>query len=313
MDGAPDARARAGLRPGRERARCDQHGPRRGGDRCPRPRLVVEPGHQPDGRGDELPGRLRAADRPRQRHARRTGSRQHRALAVRLLPGDEGPRPRRLPRTGARTVLDRRGRRADRGRLRDRRALPDAGDDPRRRGHGPGDGAGRPGLSACRLASPEAGSSPGPTAARRGSSAPSTSEARTSRRTTATCSRSSRRSPSARSAGRASSSTDAEIVIVAYGTAARVARTAIERAREQGLRVGLFRPITLWPFPSSAAGEHRGGDARHRRPRDVGRTDGRGRAAGCRGTHARSSSTAARAAWSRHRPRSWTSCGAPGR
>jgi 2-oxoglutarate/2-oxoacid ferredoxin oxidoreductase subunit alpha len=45
---------------------------------------------------------------------------------------------------------------------------------------------------------------------------------------------------------------DAEIVVVAYGTAARVARTAIERAREQGLRVGLFRPISLWPFPSSA-------------------------------------------------------------
>jgi len=45
---------------------------------------------------------------------------------------------------------------------------------------------------------------------------------------------------------------DAEIVIVAYGTAARVARTAIERAREQGLRAGLFRPISLWPFPSSA-------------------------------------------------------------
>lgn len=44
---------------------------------------------------------------------------------------------------------------------------------------------------------------------------------------------------------------DAEIVIVAYGTAARVARTAIERAREAGLRAGLFRPITLWPFPSS--------------------------------------------------------------
>jgi 2-oxoglutarate ferredoxin oxidoreductase subunit alpha len=44
---------------------------------------------------------------------------------------------------------------------------------------------------------------------------------------------------------------DAEIVIVAYGTAARVARTAIERAREQGFRAGLFRPITLWPFPSS--------------------------------------------------------------
>lgn len=44
---------------------------------------------------------------------------------------------------------------------------------------------------------------------------------------------------------------DAEIVIVAYGTAARVARTAIERARESGIHAGLFRPISLWPFPSS--------------------------------------------------------------
>jgi 2-oxoglutarate ferredoxin oxidoreductase subunit alpha len=45
---------------------------------------------------------------------------------------------------------------------------------------------------------------------------------------------------------------DADIVLVAYGTAARVARTAIERARAGGLRAGLFRPITLWPFPSAA-------------------------------------------------------------
>ena len=44
---------------------------------------------------------------------------------------------------------------------------------------------------------------------------------------------------------------DAELVIVAYGTAARVARTAIERAREAGLRVGLFRPVSLWPFPEA--------------------------------------------------------------
>jgi 2-oxoglutarate ferredoxin oxidoreductase subunit alpha len=44
---------------------------------------------------------------------------------------------------------------------------------------------------------------------------------------------------------------DAEIGIVAYGTAARVARTAIERARADGLRLGLFRPISLWPFPSA--------------------------------------------------------------
>lgn len=42
---------------------------------------------------------------------------------------------------------------------------------------------------------------------------------------------------------------DAEIVIVAFGTAARVAQTAIKRLREQGVPVGLFRPITLWPFP----------------------------------------------------------------
>jgi 2-oxoglutarate ferredoxin oxidoreductase subunit alpha len=47
----------------------------------------------------------------------------------------------------------------------------------------------------------------------------------------------------------------AELVIVAYGTAARVARTAISRARDDALRVGLFRPITLWPFPSAALAE----------------------------------------------------------
>ncbi len=45
---------------------------------------------------------------------------------------------------------------------------------------------------------------------------------------------------------------DAEIAIVAYGTAARVARTAMARARAAGMRVGLVRPITLWPFPSDA-------------------------------------------------------------
>jgi 2-oxoglutarate/2-oxoacid ferredoxin oxidoreductase subunit alpha len=45
---------------------------------------------------------------------------------------------------------------------------------------------------------------------------------------------------------------DAEIAIVAYGTAARVARTAVERARESGLAAGIFRPISLWPFPSHA-------------------------------------------------------------
>ncbi len=43
---------------------------------------------------------------------------------------------------------------------------------------------------------------------------------------------------------------EAAFVIVAYGTAARIAKGAVKRAREKGLRIGLLRPITLWPFPS---------------------------------------------------------------
>ncbi|HEY7025836.1 MAG TPA: 3-methyl-2-oxobutanoate dehydrogenase subunit VorB [Candidatus Limnocylindrales bacterium] len=43
----------------------------------------------------------------------------------------------------------------------------------------------------------------------------------------------------------------ADILIVAYGTAARVARTACERAVDEGIRAGIFRPVTLWPFPSA--------------------------------------------------------------
>ncbi len=42
---------------------------------------------------------------------------------------------------------------------------------------------------------------------------------------------------------------EAEIIIVAYGTAARIAESAIEELGPNGLSVGLFRPITLWPFP----------------------------------------------------------------
>lgn len=42
---------------------------------------------------------------------------------------------------------------------------------------------------------------------------------------------------------------DADVVIVAFGTAARVAQTAVQYLRSEGLAVGLFRPITLWPFP----------------------------------------------------------------
>ena len=42
---------------------------------------------------------------------------------------------------------------------------------------------------------------------------------------------------------------DADYVIVAFGSAARIAEKAMELAAEQGIKVGLFRPITLWPFP----------------------------------------------------------------
>ncbi len=43
---------------------------------------------------------------------------------------------------------------------------------------------------------------------------------------------------------------DAEIVAVAYGTTARIAKGAIKRVRKDGIKVGLIRPITLWPFPT---------------------------------------------------------------
>lgn len=45
---------------------------------------------------------------------------------------------------------------------------------------------------------------------------------------------------------------DAETLLVAYGTCARIAQAAVDMARERGMRVGLFRPISLWPFPYDA-------------------------------------------------------------
>jgi 2-oxoglutarate ferredoxin oxidoreductase subunit alpha len=42
---------------------------------------------------------------------------------------------------------------------------------------------------------------------------------------------------------------DAELIVVAYGTAARIAESAIEEVRQEGLTAGLFRPITLFPYP----------------------------------------------------------------
>lgn len=52
---------------------------------------------------------------------------------------------------------------------------------------------------------------------------------------------------------------DADIVIAAFGIAARVSKNAVNEARKQGIKVGLIRPITLWPFPKAPfekAAEH---------------------------------------------------------
>ncbi len=45
---------------------------------------------------------------------------------------------------------------------------------------------------------------------------------------------------------------DAEIVVVAYGVSSRVAKSAVIRARKEGVKLGLIRPITLWPYPKKA-------------------------------------------------------------
>ncbi|MBR5139531.1 MAG: 3-methyl-2-oxobutanoate dehydrogenase subunit VorB [Clostridia bacterium] len=45
---------------------------------------------------------------------------------------------------------------------------------------------------------------------------------------------------------------DAEVCVVAFGIAARVAKNAVAAARAEGIKVGLIRPITLWPFPNAA-------------------------------------------------------------
>ena len=45
---------------------------------------------------------------------------------------------------------------------------------------------------------------------------------------------------------------DAEICVVAFGIASRIAKNAVAEARKAGIKVGLIRPITLWPFPTKA-------------------------------------------------------------
>ncbi|MDR1272827.1 MAG: 3-methyl-2-oxobutanoate dehydrogenase subunit VorB [Clostridiales Family XIII bacterium] len=48
---------------------------------------------------------------------------------------------------------------------------------------------------------------------------------------------------------------DAEVVLVSYGISSRIAKEAVNRAREKGIKLGLFRPISLWPFPKKELGE----------------------------------------------------------
>ena len=48
---------------------------------------------------------------------------------------------------------------------------------------------------------------------------------------------------------------DADYIIVAFGCAARIAQKTVSDARKDGVKIGLFRPITLWPFPSTALNE----------------------------------------------------------
>lgn len=54
---------------------------------------------------------------------------------------------------------------------------------------------------------------------------------------------------------------DAEVVLVAYGISSRISREAVDVARAQGLKLGLIRPITLWPFPVKAFAECRAAKA----------------------------------------------------
>ncbi|MDR3308753.1 MAG: 3-methyl-2-oxobutanoate dehydrogenase subunit VorB [Tannerella sp.] len=49
---------------------------------------------------------------------------------------------------------------------------------------------------------------------------------------------------------------DADYLLIAFGSSARICQTAIETARSEGLKLGLFRPVTLWPFPTKAIKEY---------------------------------------------------------
>ena len=55
---------------------------------------------------------------------------------------------------------------------------------------------------------------------------------------------------------------DAELLLVGYGIVSRLLRTVVDMARAHGIRAGLFRPITLWPYPSEALAQTAAGTSR---------------------------------------------------
>ena len=56
---------------------------------------------------------------------------------------------------------------------------------------------------------------------------------------------------------------DADIVVIAFGTTARIAKSAVMRARAEGCKAGLLRPVTLFPFPSKIISELAGNNVRN--------------------------------------------------
>ena len=56
---------------------------------------------------------------------------------------------------------------------------------------------------------------------------------------------------------------DADVIVVAYGASSRIARSAVYDLREQGYKVGLIRPITLWPYPDSIIQETLSADKKY--------------------------------------------------
>jgi len=55
---------------------------------------------------------------------------------------------------------------------------------------------------------------------------------------------------------------DAEVILVAYGTMARIVKSAVKSLRAKGIKAGLIRPITLWPFPVNAFKRYAAGNKR---------------------------------------------------